>query len=184
MTNTWTITFWTNQWVSSASFNSNWDLHVDNFYNISQWDYTVNVWAYKPTQPWTADKYIYFMWDWSTRWWSSILEYDNSRLRFAMWYDDLDASVNPWNQRVNIWITYEKSTKRQTIYVNWQQKWTRIAAYTHSLPNLTLYIWWKVLSWGDDRWTWFLSRVIFEKKLWNLSDFENYYTKTKSKYWY
>lgn len=178
LTNSWNITFGINQWVNCASFNYNWNLTVSNFYNLSQWDYTVSIRAYKLTQQWSWDRYVYCIGDRSTRWWTSAIEYDNSRLRFAMWYDDIDASVNPWNQRVNVLITYVKSSKTQAIYVNWEQKWTRTATYTHTLPDLTLYIWWP----STNLWTGYLSNVIIENKTRTSQEIADYYNLTKWNY--
>ena len=179
LTNSWNITFWTNQWVSCASFNKNWNLYVNNFYNLSQWDYTISLWAYKLTQ--SSASYAISIWDWSTRWGSCIIEYDNSVLRYAMWYDDLDSSTNPSNQWVNIVITYTKNSKTQNIYVNWGNTWTRTATYTHTLPSLKFCVWWDS-SWSDLRWTWYMNEVIVENKAWTADEISNYYNWTKSNY--
>ena len=112
-----------------------------------------------------------------------IVEYDDNRLRFAFWYDDCDSDINPWNQRVNIWVKFKKSTNQQFIYVNWVLRNSRTTTYTHSLQVLNLCIWWRA-SWNtDNNWKWYLSKIIFEKVWWSDSEFLDYFNKTRSKYW-
>ena len=188
------VSFVTQSWVKSAYFT--WSasspltqLTYSNFYNLSSWDYTINFRAYKlPQASWWSeygDRYAIWMWSFnnSYKWWSMILEYDDNRLRFAFWYDDCDSDINPWNQRVNIWVKFKKSTNQQFIYVNWVLRNSRTTTYTHSLKVLNLCIWWRA-SWNtDNNWKWYLSKIIFEKVWWSDSEFLEYFNKTRSKYW-
>ena len=187
LTNT-NVTFWTNQWVSCASFNwTDSKLNYSSFYNLSQWDYAINLRAYKLTQT-QNDAYIVDMWTHSSSYkgQSLVVEYDNNRLRFAFWYDDCDASVNPSNQWTNICCQYKKSTNEQFLYVNWVLNNSRTATNTHLLQNLNLCICGNVISTSQINycWKWYLSNLIFENKLWTATEVQNYYNKTKSNYWF
>jgi hypothetical protein len=187
LTNSWVI-FGTNQWVSCASFNgSSTRLRYSNFYNLSQWDYCINFWAYKLTQT-SNDAYVFAMWTFKSayKWQSLVIQYDNNVLRFAFWFDDLDSDINPWNQRVNIWVKFKKSTNQQFIYVNGVLRNSRTTTYTHTLQVLNLYIgsWYSTDTWVYiNHWNWYLSNLIVEKSWWSDSEFLDYYNQTKSNYW-
>ena len=187
LTNNWNTVFGTYHWVSCAYFNgNNSDLTHSNFYNLAQWDYTVNVWAYKLAQANSNyDYYVYAIWsmgDATDAWKASILEYDDQRLRFALWFDDCDAVTNPQWEWVNICLKYTKSDWWQYIYVNWQLSNSRTTTNTHILEVLNMYIGHNPSHWNF-YWNGYLSELIFDWKAWTAQEVLDYYNDTKSNYW-
>ena len=189
LTNSW-VTFQTYSWVNCAYLNgTSAQLSYSNFYNIAQWDYTINVWA-RRLHTWLSawnDWYVMCIGSTSSyyKWQTSLIEFDDTRLRFAFWYDDLDSSINPEDTRTNICCQFKKTTNQQFIYVNWSFNNSRTATNTHILQVLNLVIWnrYNTDPNYNNHFKWYLSNLIFENKQWTADQVAWYYNQTKSLYW-
>ena len=181
------VTFWTYQWVSCASFPwSKNGLYKAWFNQLSNSDYTISVWAYRPSTLNQTDTYLLRIW-WTTavKWEDCLLAFNKLRLRFSFRWDDLDSDTNPEWQWTNIICQFKKSENQQLIYVNWVLKGSRTTAYTHNITDSNICLWnrYNQSYTGDNTWWWYLSEVIFENIAWNSTKIEHYYNLTKSNYW-
>lgn len=179
LTTNWTVTFWTNQGVSCASFNSSW-LYISSFSQLqwtasrtySFWIYDNNTWTWQPT----------YVFQWRTG--------NNNQMVLIFTDGNKNYTISQWGsssgsfwakkngQWVHIAVTYDGS--KFTWYTNWTSAgtWT----YTINTQWSELAIWknsWN--TWGS--FVWYISEVIVENKVRTASEIAGYYNQTKSQYW-
>lgn len=160
-------------------------------YPIWTWnpnDFTFVCWWLPNTSSW----YLCWFYMWTdTTWkrnclilnyhgWISYYQHMNDLYSYnAILSSNLATPQSAW-QRCLIIYTYEKSSQRQTLYINNVQTWTT-TSYSLNTWNTFKYIWRSLSDTSSSNY--WLSEVIFESWIWTQQQREDYFNKTKSKYW-
>lgn len=183
LTNSWwsITTVW---WVGCAYYDgSSYSLNTSN--PIFSWTYTISVWRRPASTSWVM--WMVLAWTSSTNvewdfWW---LQQSSWVIWASDWYT-LNRSVNSnFTVSADTWylLTTTVSNYRDvTIYVNWALKNSLVR--WNSLYNQTWVILW-AKKWNvySEMSTWYISNVIFEDKVWTVTEIADYFDQTKSNYW-
>lgn len=182
LTNTNSVTFWTYQWVDSASFSwgsSGSYLVIGK--SLWTWNskFTVSQWFYK-TSAASSDATFWAIWDGNNantiytyvEWWLLVVALNTTEYLPSM----PSCPLNSWNL---LTITHDGSTVK--CYLNWSLVSSK--SKTLSIANLRTCIGKSVNLSSTRPRTWYLSECIFENYAWDSSDIAIYYNQTKGKYW-
>lgn len=137
---------------------------------------TLSAWIYNPWTSWV----IVGTWESQNSFYGIMLYLNASRISvsdFHQWWAEWTIPTqNAWH---HVLTTADNSTLK--VYMDW----TLIASWTHDRTDSSTWIsaWWKPFTNEfPDVYTWYLSNVILEDKIWSATDVTNYFNQTKSNY--
>lgn len=180
--------FGTYAWVS-CYYSPSWTNYLKwNVWDITQYSHTISLRVYKT---WGSnDMTVYQFWKWGYAWRTEWVQRP-SFIRSFYWNDDID-SPNSYNsgEWLNIICCFDKSSSKQSMYINWSKIWERTTTNTHWPLNYTndFYIlWWIHTSNTYDsniKLYWYASGFIIENKARTEQEIQNYFNDTKYNYWF
>lgn len=179
LTQSWTITYWTNVWVDCAYFN--WGYLSATIAWLPQWgtDRTASVYVYiTKTQCWilswwansTYNKFCRYYWGFNSNWlaatsyqWTDL----NSSTYISGWWHHIVLLVRSWVRELYIdWVqntTLNKSSTTNTSWTNFEM--------------------WRLDYASDFMFQSYMSNVIIENKARTAQEISDYYNLTKWNYW-
>lgn len=188
LTNSWSVAFGVNQWVDCAWFTSWWSSSwsrwlyrtSDTMITPQSTDLTFHVWLYK----WSETMYY------NPR---IIGRYNSSGAIFTY----ASRSKISTADSTTYWITpvewawflfscvYKYSDKTWAYYLNgaYQNIQTNSTPSSYSNAWIVLGTRDNLWTWYWDKWSWWMSEVIIEKKIRTAEDIANYYERKKADYW-
>lgn len=191
----WNNNNWTASWT--ISFQTVWNrqyAQLDNsaisLTSFPVWTWTPNshtvAWWVKMSSSWVCS--AFYMWtDSNWRRYNLVFNYWTSSFMHIMdcyWNPDVPLSSSMWSRQY-AWqwacfiYTRNKSTWYHTLYLNNVQTWTSNVRTLNIWTNFK-YIW-RALSWAGAYW---LAEIVFENWVRTAEQRQNFFDKTKSKFWY
>lgn len=102
--------------------------------------------------------------------------------RYEQWYADIQNTKLPTTWRHCIWFTEDSSWAK--LFLDWVLVWTNSTVRNFSTLTQNTWIWCRFNNWSyDDAWTWYLWRFALFTSAIDITYYQNFYNKTKNKYW-
>jgi len=182
----WTLSFARDSVLNLDYLNcsSAWWFYTSNLW--TQWNITLSWWC-KPNwnnawmelfAVWYNTSTLTHIWWWIS-WWSNPWKWAFS---FSSASTDKISSLTRTNEWHHFVITYNISTRAWTLFVDGVQLLS-VTFSDWSISSNVLVIGWRYRNDFQEAWNWWVSRVIYEKRIWSATDILNYYNKTKKYYW-
>ena len=179
------VSFTTYQWVDCWVFygNTNYEswLYNQTAPARTSWNYTFLCWFYVGTDTMTYNTRVQWFYGYPC----SVYN-----LGGYYWINNADA----WSPRAqitntsqwNLWtITWEWSAVK--VYLNWSLEYTWTdSEYSNRFwgTHPWIVIWWSDNPWSSaDKFSWWISEVIYENKVRTAQEIADYYNQTKANYW-
>ena len=173
LTNT-NVTFWTNQWVSCANFNSN--SRLENTSAPVWTNRTLCAWVYALSN--SNNKWVICTWNnsntnilwcsvWST-WVANMSDWQNYNIKWTTtitwWWHLITVTLSNW------WASI--------LYVDWVQE----NSYTFNIGSGNYICVWAKSIQHSEKYYWYISAVIVESVAWSANEVAKYYNSTKANY--
>lgn len=183
LTNTNSVSFWIYQWVNCASFSTNKYLSTSSFWWADfWWNFTENFYFYANN---TNNVCISCIWYWKPYNWYYVV-YSSSWSTFCTSNNSANTTsssftVSSWTRHL---ATITANSSWFKLYIDWVLTTTTNTAIPTSW-NWKIILW---AIWNDPDgyrayFNWYISKVIFESKVWTAQEISDYYNQTKANYW-
>jgi hypothetical protein len=172
LTNAWSVSFWTYNWVDCAYFSETWPywLYLASWPSCN-WPYTYSCWINQIRENlWWYPRIF-----WGNNVYLILLNYKTYMPRFA----------NAWIPYTEWWHLITMTGDLSDWSFIWYKDWEKVCEWTwYSRAISWLSIWWKEQypASSVDRFRGYMSDLIFENKITSQDEISEYYRLSKSKY--